>query len=754
MGFASPLFKMIGTSNPENVAEAQANIKSGAWTPITYAQGGNTTVIGYRTPGGTTNITMPESIPSTTKDYSPTAKDLRPVPEQYANPSSRGFSASVMREGPQAQPTPPAPPIKSIRATPIPSPAPIRKESTFLENVRGDYETMRSNTRNFLSNVAGFAGTETYSPTLTPLNIGIPFYISTVSRYNQGLKAKELGSIGADIETQRAAGIEPTETVKLYQSKYFDYTNTQNRMFSVDTATGPVKLGMEASAALTTGAYSIIGMPATIGSWAVSTMPEFKSDITNIGKQFMEHPFRSLAVTAVGAGIGWQLMRGGTEVKLESPKTTMTASRQIKVSDDSFITQTYASTKYGGKEFGSEIVSFTKSKGTKDLSKSTSWVYSETKPKVYSSGADIDLITKGYTKYPVEFSQTKMLEKIPGVESYEVTSGFSFGRSAFKSRLSETSTPSYIESNALKISDGKYAVTGTSINPLKTAIIKMESPGSQELALVFRTEGVTKIKGVGMTGEGVSKFKGGMKVIDLTQTLDKSNMVISSGKKSSPGYIADLYKTQKMVSVSTPSSTIGTLSDISKSIASQTPRTASASSVMVTSGVGAIQKGITIQTPKINLIQNVVTPQKISNPTITISKVSQPQFQPTRYSSPQMVDQIPTQTQVQIQRLAQPEISVLRLQQTTPSIPSINIPNISIPTPSGGGSLIIPPLRLFGFDDWLGGKRIVKGKQRKKYTPSFIGIMKGIKGRAPKRITGLEVRPITKGFKWSNLFKK
>lgn len=75
---------------------------------------------------------------------------------------------------------------------------------------------------------------------------------------------------------------------------------------------------------------------------------------------------------------------------------------------------------------------------------------------------------------------------------------------------------------------------------------------------------------------------------------------------------------------------------------------------------------------------------------------------------------------------------------------------------SSGGSylkytypIITPPiLPNFGFDTKQSTK-VYKGKQRKKYTPSFSALVFNIKGKAPKKERGINIRPITKGFTWS-----
>jgi hypothetical protein len=47
--------------------------------------------------------------------------------------------------------------------------------------------------------------------------------------------------------------------------------------------------------------------------------------------------------------------------------------------------------------------------------------------------------------------------------------------------------------------------------------------------------------------------------------------------------------------------------------------------------------------------------------------------------------------------------------------------------------------------------RRYKGKQRKKYTPSYEAFVFGIRGKAPRGTeTGARIRPITKGFTFAN----
>lgn len=100
----------------------------------------------------------------------------------------------------------------------------------------------------------------------------------------------------------------------------------------------------------------------------------------------------------------------------------------------------------------------------------------------------------------------------------------------------------------------------------------------------------------------------------------------------------------------------------------------------------------------------------------------------------------------------------------TQQITKLNTPLISVPTPSfGGGSSVIPkfdipipmitPFNFGGGSDITPAKKVIKGKRRYAYTPSFEALVFGIKGKAPKGTeTGARIRPITKGFSWSKLF--
>ena len=86
---------------------------------------------------------------------------------------------------------------------------------------------------------------------------------------------------------------------------------------------------------------------------------------------------------------------------------------------------------------------------------------------------------------------------------------------------------------------------------------------------------------------------------------------------------------------------------------------------------------------------------------------------------------------------------------------NFNVPNI---TPTIGIPIFFPPLPMGGADGFMSSRKI-GAMRRSKYTPDYAGLILGKKGKAPKMITGAEIRPITKGFSFfgkssNKLFKK
>lgn len=80
---------------------------------------------------------------------------------------------------------------------------------------------------------------------------------------------------------------------------------------------------------------------------------------------------------------------------------------------------------------------------------------------------------------------------------------------------------------------------------------------------------------------------------------------------------------------------------------------------------------------------------------------------------------------------------------TTPGIvPIVTPPNVPFKF-----NINIPNLKP-NFD-FSGGSKNIYGKTKYKYTPSFSALVFDIRGKAPKRITGAEIRPITKGFSFA-----
>lgn len=109
-------------------------------------------------------------------------------------------------------------------------------------------------------------------------------------------------------------------------------------------------------------------------------------------------------------------------------------------------------------------------------------------------------------------------------------------------------------------------------------------------------------------------------------------------------------------------------------------------------------------------------------------------FQPSFQYSPQGSKTFQNQINIQIPKTFTPNIN--------PSSPQPFKTPFSIPA--------IPPFWLpSGSLESMGSSRRFRGKQRKKYTPSYEALIFNIKGKQPKRITGAEIRPITKGFNWN-----
>lgn len=106
----------------------------------------------------------------------------------------------------------------------------------------------------------------------------------------------------------------------------------------------------------------------------------------------------------------------------------------------------------------------------------------------------------------------------------------------------------------------------------------------------------------------------------------------------------------------------------------------------------------------------------------------------------------------QIQKLVQ--VPILKSASVSKLVSPSPFPPIS-PIPIGGLPLVFPILPLFGSGGGSLGKGFPKGRQPKRYTPSFTAIIRGIKGKQPKGVeTGLRIRPIPKGWDWFKIFRR
>lgn len=102
----------------------------------------------------------------------------------------------------------------------------------------------------------------------------------------------------------------------------------------------------------------------------------------------------------------------------------------------------------------------------------------------------------------------------------------------------------------------------------------------------------------------------------------------------------------------------------------------------------------------------------------------------------------------QVSRQSTKTITTTTTVTTTPTVPisppTFDFPPVSTVTPF---PLLLKPFA--GFSTGARSRKIKGKKRRGKYTPSYEALVFNIKGKQPKKITGLEVRPIPKGFTWA-----
>lgn len=113
--------------------------------------------------------------------------------------------------------------------------------------------------------------------------------------------------------------------------------------------------------------------------------------------------------------------------------------------------------------------------------------------------------------------------------------------------------------------------------------------------------------------------------------------------------------------------------------------------------------------------------------------------------------QIPAITQLPVQKIIQAQ-KVTPFSRQLAGSSGMGAFNL----PSFGGGLVVPfKFPSIGADFGQLGKRRIKARRVTAYTPSFNALFYNIKGSKPRGIeTGLRIRPVTKGFKFSTIFKK
>lgn len=220
------------------------------------------------------------------------------------------------------------------------------------------------------------------------------------------------------------------------------------------------------------------------------------------------------------------------------------------------------------------------------------------------------------------------------------------------------------------------------------------------------------------------------------------------------------YETQKKTSTSLPDFTKKFTSGGSSGIA---PLKLDAEVFLKNTGQTTIPK----VTTKVNPFENLFT--SFSSKSVLTSKLKDKQIgiaglqsaTTTKNKSGLLYSNIyyPTSSTIQSQKI----IPLLRTSTTTATstridlvstptfvTPTITTPNTFIKTPS----FFIPPvfdIPSFNFDAGKMSSRIYRGKQAKKYTPSFEALVFNIRGKAPKGLeTGARTRPIPRGYSFAN----
>jgi hypothetical protein len=308
-----------------------------------------------------------------------------------------------------------------------------------------------------------------------------------------------------------------------------------------------------------------------------------------------------------------------------------------------------------------------------------------------------------------------------GAYTFSLPTGESIGKmtTALQTPTKTYISEGYFKTKLLKGDFGNWDVTAFKYAPSNT--LKINSKG-----LIF----TSKIAGTPALNLGERLTTG----IPFRQTSQQFSMLKPSSLRTSdllttsPSNVFTLSRTEIAGSLA------GTRNVIGQALFSGT-RTSYAP--LTITSISSIKLSSAISQPSLREPITITKPAQISIPAVTQTSRIEPTLKPINIHFPVQVPtaiQVPTtiQTPVTIQQ----PVSI-----QTPVVPTIFKFPITPIVPA-----VFPLVPSFDFGMTA---RKFRGKQRKKYTPSFEALIFGIRGKAPKRITGLETRPITKGFSFA-----
>lgn len=318
-------------------------------------------------------------------------------------------------------------------------------------------------------------------------------------------------------------------------------------------------------------------------------------------------------------------------------------------------------------------------------------------------------------------------ETIP-MQQYEsgYMTSFSGGKGIYKGKVytQEFSAASFDIAKPISYNDKMFSASRTLAGAVQTP---SGVSGYKGAALSYESGELINVAGAANTKWGFSRVLGKLKMTDIS--AGKGYDIIAGGGANTGGA---LYSSG-LKQVASASAQRNVLAGLSSTSAKGAPLISFPSQIFQTQSQSqSIKQQYKFQSMQYRTQQMQLTGEK----TIAINKIGSKEFFAGGSASATM----PAQTAL---RFEQPALRFETPAAATATSGFITPPPTPphIPTP-------VPPIPLFDFGEKRGG-RTYKGKQPKRYTPSYESFVFGFRGKAPKGIeTGARIRPITKGFKF------